>query len=92
MQEQIVARNNAEYNIWRANTRMVAASNAQISDMSEKAGLGPLEPAPSTKQNIVVANNLAETGLYRLDKAMDDSALRIAEVTRQIGQIFQAYA
>ena len=92
MIDKIVARNWAEYNIFRANQRMTAAVHSQINDLREKAGLSPETPAPSVANNIVVANNLAEAGIYRLHKALDDSSIQVSSFQNQIGRIIDTIA
>ena len=92
MIDKIVARNWAEYNIFRANQRMTAAVHSQINDLREKAGLSPEAPAPSVTNNIVVANNIAEAGIYRLHKALDDSSTKVSALQNEIGRIINTVA
>jgi hypothetical protein len=92
MIDKVVARNWAEYNIFRANTRMTNAVNAEINAMREKIGLAPESPAPSVTRNIVVANNLAEAGIYRLHKALDDSSVKVSAFQNEMGRIFNTVA
>ena len=92
MIDKVVARNDAEYSIFRANARMTAAVNGQINSMREKVGLPPMATPPASTRNIVVAHNLAEAGIYRLNKALDDSALLVNRFEQEMGRIIDTVA
>ena len=90
----IVANNNSENAIYRANEAMQNAVAGQIDIFREQIGLDPT-PRPPLHENkdTVVARNVAEYGIYQLNRAMKHSAsVDAVYMQKQLGQIIDQTA